>query len=230
MMRRVIYFFSGLMVSIFFLVTSQVMAQSNVYPGTDAAYASVINKRSEKIVEKLHIANSSNAAKVQTIIATQYFDLNQVYILRDKELKALKENSNLSKDAKADSLKAIQNRVDLAVNKLHHNYIKTLQANLNNKQVDGVKDGMTYSVLEVTYNAYLQMLPDLTEVQKKQIMGWLIEAREHAMDAGSSEKKHAWFGKYKGRINNYLSKAGINMKQAEDDWKARIEAEKNKKS
>lgn len=229
-MRRVIYFFSGLMVSIFFLVTNQVMAQSNVYPGTDAAYANVINKRSEKIVEKLNIGNSAKAAKVQRIIATQYFDLNQVYILRDKELKDLKENSNLSKDAKTDSLKAIQNRVDVAVNDLHKNYIKTLQANLNNKLVDGVKDGMTYSVLEVTYNAYMQMLPDLTEVQKKQIMDWLIEAREHAMDAGSSEKKHAWFGKYKGRINNYLSKAGINMKQAEDDWKARIVAEKNKKS
>jgi len=44
------------------------------------------------------------------------------------------------------------------------------------------------------------------------------------MDAGSSEKKHQWFGKYKGRINNYLAAAGINMKQAEQDWKKRREA------
>ena len=35
------------------------------------------------------------------------------------------------------------------------------------------------------------------------------------MDAGTSEEKHAIFGKYKGRINNYLSKAGYDMKQAE---------------
>ncbi len=36
-------------------------------------------------------------------------------------------------------------------------------------------------------------------------MSLLWEAREHAIDGGSSEEKHAWFGKYKGRIiNNYL--------------------------
>ena len=35
------------------------------------------------------------------------------------------------------------------------------------------------------------------------------------MDAGSSDEKHAWFGKYKGKINNYLAAAGYNMKQAE---------------
>lgn len=229
-MRRVIYFFSGLIVSIFFLAVNQVMAQSDVYPGTDAAYANVINKRSEKIVEKLNIANSATASKVQTMIAKQYFNLNVVYIARDKSLQALKTMPGISKAAKADSLNAIQNRVDAAVLNLHYAYIAELETNLSPKQVGAVKDGMTYNVLEVTYHAYLQMVPNLTEVQKNQIMTWLVEAREHAMDAGSSEKKHAWFGKYKGRINNYLSKAGIDMKQAEDNWKTRIEAEKSKKS
>jgi len=44
------------------------------------------------------------------------------------------------------------------------------------------------------------------------------------MDGGSSEEKHAEFGKYKGRINNYLSKAGYDMKQAEKDLAARQKA------
>jgi hypothetical protein len=35
------------------------------------------------------------------------------------------------------------------------------------------------------------------------------------MDAGTSKEKHAWFGKYKGKINNYLSAEGYNMKLAE---------------
>ncbi len=47
------------------------------------------------------------------------------------------------------------------------------------------------------------MIPGLTEDQKNQMLAWLSEAREKAMDAESSDKKHAWFGKYKGRINNY---------------------------
>jgi hypothetical protein len=65
------------------------------------------------------------------------------------------------------------------------------------------------------------MLPNLTPAQQQQIMTWLIEARERAMDAGTSEQKHAVFGKYKGRINNYLSASGIDMKKAEADWKKR---------
>jgi len=70
------------------------------------------------------------------------------------------------------------------------------------------------------------MLPNLTDAQKKQILDWLTEAREHAMDAESSDKKHAWFGKYKGRINNYLAAAGIDMKKAEKEWQERIKERK----
>jgi len=47
---------------------------------------------------------------------------------------------------------------------------------------------LTYNVLHVTYTAYLDMLPALTADQKTQIMQWLVEARELAMDAESSEK------------------------------------------
>jgi len=49
------------------------------------------------------------------------------------------------------------------------------------------------------------------------------------MDAESSDKKHAWFGKYKGRINNYLSNEGINMKEVSLAWEKKIreEAKKN---
>ncbi len=57
------------------------------------------------------------------------------------------------------------------------------------------------------------MLPNLTEKQKARIMTWLVEAREHAMNGGTSEEKHAWFGKYKGRINNYLSSEGYDLKR-----------------
>ena len=42
-------------------------------------------------------------------------------------------------------------------------------------------------------------LPTLTDEEKAQIEAWLIEAREFAVDAESSNKKHEAFGKYKGR-------------------------------
>jgi hypothetical protein len=66
------------------------------------------------------------------------------------------------------------------------------------------------------------MIPALTPEQKGKICDWLKEARELAMDEGSSEDKHRVFGKFKGRINNYLSAEGYDMKKEEKAWQQRI--------
>jgi hypothetical protein len=155
------------------------------------SYTVVVTERADKIVSALDIKNPNQSATVRDIIAQQYIDIN-----------------NTEKDT-------------AALHQLHVRYLSKLSAVLTTEQVTKVKDGMTYSILPVTYHAYLEMLPQLTPQQQQQIMAWLVEAREYAMDAGTSEKKHAWFGKYKGRINNYLSASGIDMKKAEADWKKR---------
>ena len=81
---------------------------------------------------------------------------------------------------------------------------------------------MTYRVMPLTYKAYLDMLLNLTGEQKAKIYNWLKEARELAMDEGSSDDKHGVFGKYKGKINNYLSSLGYNMKAEEKAWQQRM--------
>lgn len=112
---------------------------------------------------------------------------------------------------------------------LHDQFIDRLAQSLTAEQVDQVKDGMTYRVFPITYAAYQDELPQLTEEQKLQIYSWLKEAREKAMDAESSEKKHAVFGKYKGKINNYLSAAGYDMKKAGEEWQKRIKERQDAK-
>lgn len=195
----------------------------------DAAYYNVVKQRAGKIVSTLGIADSSKAERVQTIIAKQYQNLNNIHTSRDNQIKAEKEKADQSKEAVAASVKKIEDKANKQLEKLHKKYLKQLGKQLTEEQVVKVKDGMTYGVVPLTYNGYMQMLPNLTEEQKKQIMAWLVEAREKAMDAESSEKKHGWFGKYKGRINNYLSASGINMKQAGEDWQKRIKAEQEAK-
>jgi hypothetical protein len=138
--------------------------------------------------------------------------------------------------AKASSDKAEAEKLQLRVRDaatarqtgLHYAFIAALATELTPAQVDQIKDGMTYGVLPNTYRVYQEMLPSLTDAQKRQILAWLTEAREHAIDASTSDEKHAWFGKYKGRINNYLSQAGIDMKQAERDMSARKKETKAK--
>ena len=113
---------------------------------------------------------------------------------------------------------------------MHNAFLTALSHELSQEQVTKVKDGMTYNVLKVTYTAYSDMIPSLTKEQKDQIMTWLVEAREQAMDAENSEKKHAWFGKYKGRINNYLSAEGYDLKKEREGWQQRIKEREEKKN
>ena len=83
-------------------------------------------------------------------------------------------------------------------------------------------------VVQVTYQAHIDMIPTLTAEEKQQIMLWLKEARELALDAESSKKKHEVFGKYKGRINNYLTQRGYDLKKEREAWYKRMEAEGKK--
>lgn len=201
------------------LATAPVLAQSAA--GTDTAYVRVVTQRAGKIVASMNLSNTTVSTEVRDIIAQQYQDLNKIQVEREAQVKAAKEELKGNKPALDARLQGIEDAANKKLDVLHQAYLAKLSAKLNPAQVDQVKDGMTYGVLPLTYGVYMDMLPNLTQQQKAQMMAWLVEAREHAMDAGSSEKKHAWFGKYKGRINNYLSAAGYNMKEVEADWKKR---------
>lgn len=190
--------------------------------GRDPAYVESIVKRSQKIVDKLGLNDENKAKEVTNIIANRYFKLNDIYTVRDEKVKAAKES--LTGDAKNAAVQAAQNEKDAALYRSHFEFPADLSLYLTPDQIDAVKDGMTYGVVKVTYDSHLDMIPTLTDEEKAQIMAWLIEARELAIDAETSNKKHEVFGKYKGRINNYLAKRGYDLKKEREAWYERIKA------
>lgn len=189
----------------------------------DPEYVKSIVGRSQKIVDKLGITDAKVAENVCNIIANRYFELNDIYETRDAKVKEVKE-SGLTGDAKNNALKAAENEKDAALYRSHFAFPANLSLFLNEKQIEAVKDGMTYGVVKVTYDSHLDMIPSLKEEEKAQIYAWLVEAREFAMDAENSNKKHAAFGKYKGRINNYLAKRGYDLKKEREEWYKRVKA------
>ena len=190
--------------------------------GRDPAYVESIVKRSQKIVDKLGIEDASKAKDVTNIIANRYFKLNDIYEARDAKVKAAKET--LTGDAKNQAVQAAQNEKDAALYRCHFEFPADLSLYLTPAQIEAVKDGMTYAVVKVTYDSHLDMIPTLTDEEKAQIMAWLIEAREIAIDAENSNKKHEAFGKYKGRINNYLAARGYDLTKEREAWYERIKA------
>jgi Spy/CpxP family protein refolding chaperone len=190
----------------------------------EAAYTRTITERAAKIVGKIDGLKTKDSVQVRDVIADQYRALNDIYEQQKTRKAALKAQP--ATDATKAELAKVDAETTAALDKLHPQFLKKLSRRLTPAQVEQVKDGMTYGVLPITMTAYNDMLPNLTQEQKAQMLAWLTEAREHAMDGGTSEQKHAWFGKYKGRINNYISAAGIDMNQAGKDWQARIAARK----
>ena len=185
----------------------------------DPQYVESIVKRSQKIVDKLGLTDVKVAEDVRNVIANRYFELNDIYEVRDAKVKKIKE-SGLSGAAKDDALKAVEYEKDAALYRSHFAYPANLSLFLDEKQIEVVKDGMTYGVVKVTYDATIDMIPSLKEEEKAQIYAWLIEAREFALDA----EKHAAFGKYKGRINNYLAKRGYDLTKEREEWYKRVKA------
>ena len=189
----------------------------------DPKYVESIVNRSQTIVDKLGLTDAKVAEDVCNVIANRYFELNDIYEIRDAKVKTVKE-SGLTGDAKNAALKAAENEKDAALYRSHFAFPASLSLFLNEEQIEAVKDGMTYGVVKVTYEATLDMIPSLKEEEKVQIYAWLVEAREFAMDAENSNKKHAAFGKYKGRINNYLAKRGYNLTKEREEWAKRVKA------
>lgn len=195
--------------------------------GRDTAYVASILKRSQKIVDKLDLKDKAQAEAVLHIIANRYFELNDIYEVRDQKLAEAKQLEGEMKQLKSDLAKY---ECDSKLYRSHFAFPATLGIYLNDEQVTAVIDGMTYGVVKVTYDSHVDMIPSLTEEEKTQILAWLVEARELAVDAENSNKKHGVFGKYKGRINNYLSKRGYDLTAEREAWYKRIEERKAKEA
>lgn len=173
--------------------------------GRSAAYVTTIVNRSRKIVDALNITDKAKYANVLNIVCNRYFKINDI-----------------------DSKFTDPTQRDAELYKHHFEFAACLANYLDDSQIEKVKDGMTFGVVPKTYQAHLEMIPTLKDCEKLQILNWLKEAREFAIDAPDAKSKHGWFGKYKGRINNWLTRRGYDLKAEREAWYKRIEASKQK--
>ncbi len=198
-MRKVLY---AAMLWLFSLTVNAQLVVLND-EGRDSTYVENIKGRAQKIVDGLQLTDQKQARAVRNIIANRYFLLNDIHAKYDK--------------SQQDALQA-------ELYKHHFELASALGLYLNEEQIDAVKDGMTFGRLRRDYQAIQDMIPTLSDFEKQQILIWLKEAREYAMDAADSKGKHFWFDKYRGRTNNWLSARGYDLKKERDAWMKRTAA------
>lgn len=213
----------------FFIVAAAMMAlyTTNVNAveldtnGRDSNYVETIMQRSKKVTDALNISGTEKGEQVLNIVANRYFKLNDIYAERDSLKAVAKTMTGEEKKRKMEYAEMLK---DQKLYKSHFGFIADLSVYLTDAEVETVKDVLTYNVVNVTYKAQCDMIPTLKEEEKVQILAWLKEGREYAIDAESSKKKHEAFGKYKGRINNWLSKRGYNLTKEREEWAKRVKA------
>ena len=174
----------------------------------EAKYTKAIEGRTAEILKILALTDADKSAKVHNAIIVQYRALNAWHGENDAKIKA----------AKADTNAVAQIRAPLKMQ--HEKFLSALAENLTPEQVGQVKDKLTYGKVQFTFAGYQAAYPNLPEVHRQKILELLKEAREEAMDGGSAEEKTAVFQRYKGKINNYLSKQGVHPEKQKAAMKA----------
>lgn len=212
-MKKTLFLIAALLISLPAFAAKEKPAETNLSPEQiEANYAKAIESRTAGILQALELSDTNRAARVHDLIITQYRALRAWHDEHDAGLKAAKSDTN--------AVAQIQE----SLRKLHREFVAGLSENLTPEQVETVKDKMTYGVVQVTYNAYLEIVPNLTDADKAKILELLKTGREEAMDGGSSQEKAAIIKKYKGKINIYLTAHGHDVGKAYKDWGARQKA------
>jgi hypothetical protein len=171
------------------------------------------SQRAQQLLSVLDIADADKQSKVGAIISSYLDSLENVISVRKLKMEAAShssENQELN-DARSHSA---WDAAAGKLNKLHATFLGKLSSLLTIQQVDRVKDQMTENRLRAEYNRFLELLPNLTEQHKSQVMTYLVEARENAMDAETEDMRGQWFIKYRGRANNFLAAAGYDLRKA----------------
>ena len=221
-MKTLKYKISGLILCLLMLVPA-IKAVELDSKSRDPKYVETIVARSQKIVDKLKLKDHTVARNVLNIVSNRYFELNDIFSKRDTSINRIKRSA-LKGEARNNAQNAAQNEKEAALYRSHFAFPANLSLYLSDSQIEAIKDGITFGVVKVTFDATLEMIPTLKTEEKTQILAWLKEGREFALDAETSNKKHEAFGKYKGRINNYLSKQGYDLVKEREGWYARIKA------
>jgi hypothetical protein len=212
-----------------------VRAQTNmptilVASAQDDREKTTLEKHIKPILQALNLKEAGQEAKVREILATHLKALNAWHDQNDPQIKALWIEFNKDRSRRdqptADAVVGKSDAVYASFKPQHDQFIAELSSVLTPAQIEIVKDVLTINKVKITFHAYGEIFPGLTEEQKAFIMKNLKAAREEAIDAGTMPEKSAFFKKYKIRIEAYLTSQGYDVKQAYKTFVAQQKAQR----
>jgi len=177
------------------LSSNQVAALEAIAPKPTPTSEASLEKRVSDMVSDLKLNDPPREARLHAVLLT--------------DLKAVRDSHNAG-FAPARSVRA--------------NLNAGLGADLTPAQVETVKDVLTHGMLKHTYDAYQEIVPQLTAEDNKFILAKLQQAREDALDVKNPDELGHVFEPYKTEIEHYITAHGHDWKTV---YKAYVNAHKN---
>jgi hypothetical protein len=177
----------------------------------DEAMRRRIDRKAAKIVEALKLTDAGKAAKVKAIASDWLAVMMTWHGEHDAELNRLwgewnKARSVVPKDEFPGEVIAHQiDAVYASLKPAFGDYMKRLSAELTAEQVDAIKESGSRSPgMTRTYNAYLEIVSDLSAKDKEVIKARLLMAREAAMLADADKEIVAIYKRHKVKVEQYV--------------------------
>jgi hypothetical protein len=180
------------------LSASVAVAQPTTAPADPAAF-----------VKAMRFSDADRTEKVTALTAEYQKQLQVVLDQRQASLDKIGEGEKPEVDKQTVDAYRTARTAALA---LRDAYVTQLNALMTPVQVERVKDGLTNDLFHHTVQLYDEMVPGLTLAQRAHIVGLLTEMRENAMLETDPERQRKWAEKYRGILNNYISKQGYDFK------------------
>ena len=188
-------------------------AAAAVAPGgaIDESTRKKIEQKAARIVESLKLDDVDKAARVKAIAGEWLGVMMNWHKEHDAELGRLwgewnKARAVVPKDEFSGEV--IAHRIDdvyASLRPAYEDYFKRLAAELTAGQVDALKENWSRSPgMMRTYNAYLEIVPDLSERDKEVIKGRMLMAREAAMLTDSDKEIVAIYKRHKVKVEQYV--------------------------
>lgn len=176
-------------------------------------------QESNRIIETLSLSEAWQKEQLRNLIAHQYQKLEEIYAVK-KQQTADMEAANLDKKAKDAAGETIWQESMAALKAQRDRFYEKLALLIDTAGIERVKNEMTAQGMTKEYQRFNELLPDLTEEHKAQVLVYLQEARDNAINVLTSRERNQWFAKYRGRANNYLSKEGYDLRKATERLEA----------
>jgi len=177
----------------------------------DDATRKKAEQKADRIVQDLKLADAAKAANVKGVAAEWIGIMISWHQEHDPQLTQLwsqwnKARAVVPKDEFPGEVIAHQiDDVYATLKPAYSDFIKRLSVELSAEQVDAIKENWSRSPgMTRTYNAYLEIVPDLTEKDKEVIKARMLLAREAAMLTDADKEIVAIYKLHKVKVEQYV--------------------------